>query len=453
MIAYARKRSLLRPTIRNAIWSSLGGSALVASAASFVAGGAPPSRIVDVGPTEAPGARSGATVSTFDELRSAVERPDGPNHITLAAGVFHGNLVIRRSVRIDGSKATVLEGTGEGTVITVHASNVGLDNFAVRHSGRRHTTEDAAIKATGQNVTISRVVVEDSLFGVSLLECHECLVEKVHVRGDGDESELRGDGLKLWESDGSTVRGCLVDDARDVVVWYTKRATIEANVVRRSRYGAHFMYAHDAVVRGNRFESNVVGVFVMYSLRLRVEHNALLAAQGAAGIGLGFKDSDAVDVQGNWMVANTVGVYLDNTPRTPDAPVNIGKNVLALNEVALRLHGPGAGVHLHENEVANNAMVVEVDGGGSARAIEAAGNHFSDYEGYDLDGDGVGDVPYQVKALSSELTGKLPALKVFNGSAALGTIDAVARSAPILATNLLFMDARPSFHAIEVQPL
>lgn len=435
------------------IWTCLGGAALAASAASFGASGAPPSRVVDVGPIEVPGARSGATVSTFEQLRSAVERSDGPDRIALTPGVFHGDLVIRRSLRIDGSKGTVLEGTGDGSVITVRASDVALGNFVVRHSGRRHTTEDAAIKATGQRVTISRILVEDSLFGVSLLECHECLVEKVHVRGNGDDSELRGDGLKLWESDGSTVRGCQVDDARDVVVWYTKRATVEANVVRRSRYGAHFMYAHDAVVRGNRFESNVVGVFVMYSLRLRVERNALLAARGAAGIGLGFKDSDLVDVQGNWMIANTVGVYLDNTPRTPDAPVNISKNVIALNDVAFRLHGPGGGVHLRGNEVANNAIVVEVDGGGNARAIDATGNHFSDYEGYDLDGDGVGDVPYQVKALSSELTGKVPVLKVFNGSAALGAIDAVARSAPVLATNLLFVDAHPSLCATEVEPL
>jgi nitrous oxidase accessory protein len=386
---------------------------------------------------------STARVTTLEALRDAVADAAGPAEIELAPGTYRGDLRVRRPVSIRGADGTVLEGSGAGTVVNIEANDVTLDNLVVRRSGRRHTAEDAGIRASGERIKVTHVRVEDTLFGVSFQACHDCLLEAAHVSGAGDEAELRGDGIKLWESHGTVVRGCLVERSRDLVVWYTRRAVIEDNAVRGGRYGTHFMYAHDSVLRRGRFEGNVVGVFVMYSLRLRVEDSLLAGARGAAGIGLGFKDSDAVDVRGNWMVGNTTGVYLDNSPRTAAEPVTLDGNVFALNDVAARLHGSGAGLRLRGNDFRNNAALLEVGGGGDALAVEARGNHFSDYEGYDLDGDGVGDVAYELKALSSELVESRPSLKFFRGTGAMAAIDAVARAVPVLASKRLFVDPTP----------
>jgi nitrous oxidase accessory protein len=261
--------------------------------------------------------------------------------------------------------------------------------------------------------------------------------------GFGDDAELRGDGVKLWEAHDSVVRGCIIEHARDLVVWYTRRATLEDNVVTGGRYGTHFMYAHDSVVRRSRFEKNVVGIFVMYSMRLRVEDNILAGARGAAGIGLGFKDSDGVQVKRNWIVANTVGTYLDNTPRTPADPVGYDDNLVALNDVAMRLNTSESGLTFRGNDFHQNAVMIEVDGGGDAMFVAMRGNHYSDYEGYDLDKDGVGDVAYEVKALSSELTESRPVLKFFHGTAAMSLVDVVARAMPMLASHKLLVDPAP----------
>ena len=242
---------------------------------------------------------------------------------------------------------------------------------------------------------------------------------------------------------GPAPAGASVERSRDLVVWYTRRATLEGNVVRGSRYGSHFMYAHDAVVRQSRFERNVVGVFVMYSRRLRVDGNVMAGAHGAAGVGLGFKDSDAVDVRGNWLVANTTGVYIDNTPRTPEEAVTFDGNVLALNDVALRLHSAAEGLHVRGNDFRDNGAVIEVSGGGNALSVDVRGNHFSDYEGYDLDRDGTGDVAYTVKTLSSDLTERHPSLKLFHGTAAMAGMDALARALPVFAAKKLLVDPAP----------
>lgn len=396
-----------------------------------------------VGPRDRQASPDAAAPRTFEELAALLGDEAGPREIELLPQVYRGDLTIKRAVTIRGSRGTVLEGTGTSTVVLIDGKDITLENVVVRHSGRRHTAEDSGIKATGERVRVADVKLEDVLFGVSLEACKHCVVERAHVVGFGDDTELRGDGVKLWEANDSVVRGCLVEHARDLVVWYTRRATIEDDVVIGGRYGAHFMYAHDSVVRHSHFEKNVVGIFVMYSMRLRVEDNVLAGARGAAGIGLGFKDSDAVQVRGNWLIANTVGTYLDNTPRTAADPVNFDDNVLALNDVALRLNTSEAGLSFRGNDFHQNAATIEVDGGGDAMFVAMRGNHFSDYEGYDLDADGVGDVAYEVKALSSELTESRPTLKFFHGTAAMGLVDVVARAMPMLASHKLLVDPAP----------
>lgn len=410
------------------------------------------------GADAAPGPRArtpsagAARVSTFEALRELVARPDGPAQIELEPGIYRGDLVIKRSLALLGGTDVVLEGTGSGTVVTIDASDVAIEDVVVRRSGHRHTVEDGGIRATGERNRISRVRVEDTLFGVALHACHGCVLESAHIVGASeDDTELRGDGIKLWESHDSLVRGCLVERSRDVVVWYTKRALLMENVVRKSRYGSHFMYAHDSRVRRSRFEDDVVGVFVMYSMRLEVEDNVMAGARGAAGVGLGFKDSDSVQVRRNWLVANTTGVYLDNTPRAPSEVVSFEGNVLALNDVALRLHSSEKGLRVHGNDFRNDATTIEVDGGGDALGVDVRGNHFSDYEGYDLDGDGVGDVAHEVKMLSSALADKHPSLKLFHSTPAMAAIDAVALAVPVFASRKLLVDPAPLVRSPEVK--
>ena len=405
----------------------------------------------DDGPVEqraSPGAFAAADGLT---LSAALRDPQGPAVIWLHPGVYHGDFVVERKVELHGEPGAVLEGTGGGTVLTLSADDTWIDNVEVRHSGRRHTAEDAAIKAKAARVRVSHVLVSDALFGVTFEPCPGCVLEHSRIRGTADDPELRGDGVKLWESSDAVVRDCVIEDARDLVVWYSHRVRLERNVVRRGRYGTHFMYAHDSIVRDSRVESNVVGIFVMYSNRLHVEGNVLAGARGPAGVGLGFKESDGVDVRDNWIVANTTGTYIDRSPRSASTPVAYQRNVFALNEVALRLHSSEEGLSFVSNDFHENVTVAEVEGGGDALGVRFDGNHWTEYEGYDLDHDGCGDVAFEVKQLSGELTDAHPALQFFDGTGAMGIVDAVAHAVPVLAAHRLLVDPHPAMSAPRLQ--
>ncbi|MFZ5896943.1 MAG: nitrous oxide reductase family maturation protein NosD [Myxococcota bacterium] len=387
-----------------------------------------------------------------EELARWLEDPNGPSEITLGPRAYHGDFRVRHRVALRGQKGAELVGTGRGTVLSIEAEGSLVEDVVVRHSGRRHTQEDAGIKASAPNIVIRRVSVRDALFGISLGPCKGCLLERASVQGDLGEHELRGDAIKLWEASDSRVQHCVVENGRDLVVWYSRRVTLSDNWVSHSRYGAHFMYAHDSLVKNSRFVDNVVGVFVMYSAGVKVEDSVLAGARGAAGIGVGFKESDAVSLARNWLVANTTGIYLDRTPRAPQRPAHFDGNVLALNQTAVSFHSSERGVFFHDNDFRRNHVAVEVEGGGHALGVEFERNYWSDYLGYDLNRDSVGDVAYEVKRLASALTETHPSLRLFDGTLAMGLIDVMARAVPVFSAERLLSDSSPRMAEIEAKP-
>jgi nitrous oxidase accessory protein len=393
-------------------------------------------------PRSIPGADA-KVVEDGNELRALLSDPDGPKELWLSPKRYDGDLVIRRPVTIRAARGAELRGSGTGTVVDIDAEDVILEGVTVRGSGNKHTTEDAGIKAKGKRVRLTEVSVEGTLFGISLQLCDACVLERSHVVGRDEDPTFRGDGIKLWESNDAIVRDNVMEHSRDMVVWYSRRAHLERNRVRTSRYGTHFMYAHDSVVRDSDLTGNVVGIFVMYSARLHAENNVLAGARGAAGVGIGFKESDGVAVTGNWIVGNTTGVYLDRTPRTPENEVVFRGNVVAVNDTGLRLHGSDSGVRFEDNDFRENPSLVEVEGGGDGLGVTFRHNFFSEYAGYDLDEDGLGDVPFQKQKLSSELTDAHEALRFFRGTAAMELVEMVTHAMPVFASRKLIVDPSP----------
>lgn len=394
------------------------------------------------GPIELAAPANAVFARDGDDLARLVN--SGPPEIWLRAETYRTRLEIKRTVAIRGLRGAVIEGPGRGTVVRIEADGATIDNVIIRGSGRNFVGEDAAVRAKGAKNVVRNVRSDGNLFGIALEACHECLLEGSFVRGPDVHESMRGDGIKLWEAHGSIVRRNHVENVRDVVVWYSRNVVCEDNVVRNSRYGTHFMYAHDGVARRSVLRDNTVGIFVMYSSRLHVEGNVLGGAHGAAGIGLGFKESDGVVVNNNKIIGNTTGIYLDRTPRDLREPVRFTGNTLGVNNLALRVHGAAKGVTFAGNTFRHNSDLVEVDGGNDARTLEFVGNYYSEYAGYDLDGDGFGDVAFIHGRLSSAFVQDNPSVRFFHGTIALELVDAVAKAFPLLEKKPLLVDPRPA---------
>jgi nitrous oxidase accessory protein len=235
------------------------------------------------------------------------------------------------------------------------------------------------------------------------------------------------------------------------VLWYASRNRLLGNRVEGGRYGAHLMYSHENEIAGNRFARNVTGLFVMYSRRVAVRDNVFADSGGAAGIGLGLKESGDVTVRGNLFVHNTIGLYVDASPLWPDDRNRIAGNLFRLNDVAVSFLGRSQGNAFLGNGFHDSRVQVQVAGGGDARGAEWRGNAFDDYAGYDLDRDGTGDVPYELRSLTSDLVASRPALAFFRGTPALALVETVGRLVPLFEPRLLLVDGAPRLAPVLVE--
>lgn len=362
----------------------------------------------------------------------------------LPAGTYPGPVHIDRPMTLTGASGSVIAGRGTGTVLVITANDVRVTQLAVRGGGADATQGDAGVLVAGDRVVLDQIEVSDSLTGIDLRDADDGAVTNCIVQGKVDRAlGQRGDGIRLWESDHNHIVGNHLEKVRDLVIWYSESNEIADNEVRDSRYGAHFMHASHNVVRNNHFEQDVVGIFVMYSDGLEVRDNLVAGANGVAGMGFGFKESDQLTVTGNRIFGNTTGLYLDHTPHRIGGLASFLDNTLAYNHAGLRIHGSETGAVFQSNTFHENATQVSVDGRADASGTLFQGNTWTDYTGYDLNGDGVGDLPYAPRTVTGSLAERHPNLAFFADTPAAGLLELLAQVFPMFGPQPILTDAVP----------
>lgn len=399
-------------------------------------------RVLEVGPGGTPSALAEALAASRDGDRVLVH-----------GGVFAGPVVVEHAVSLVGDGWPVIDGGGKGTVVSFKTAGGRLEGFVVRHSGNLLEKEDAGIAAEGRVALVGNRL-EDVLLGIDLQTAPESVVERNEIVGRDLDMARRGDAMRLWESHRSVVRGNHVRRGRDLVVWYSQDVTVTDNVVEDSRYGLHFMYASGSHVQGNRLQRNLVAAYAMYSRDLVYRRNLLQGSYGSSGYGLALKDSDEITVEDNVIVGNRVGLYLDNSPAESGAVNAISANLIAYNDIGAAFMPAVKNNHLGGNSFVDNFQQVALVTGGTFTGNDwtpgGRGNHWSNYVGYDADGDGVGDLPHVERGLFASMLETSPELRLFALSPAQDAMDLAARAFPVFQPPPTLTDLAPRVQATAV---
>jgi nitrous oxidase accessory protein len=374
-------------------------------------------------------------VAADENLQDVIAGLPAGSTVHLRAGTHRGPIVIDRALILE-------DGRGTGTVLIVAAPDVVVRDLRVTGGGRQAQHDDSGVVVSADGFLVERVTVDHSYLGIDLRMASHGVVRDCVVHGDPDAPfGLRGDGIRLWESSDDEVVGNALHDVRDLVMWYSDHNWIHANDVVDSRYGTHLMHTVGNRIEDNRFDHDVVGVFAMYSSDIALRRNQVLGSHGEAGVGLGFKESSELVVEDNVLVDDTTGIYLDTTPQTGAG--RFSGNLVAADDVGVRMHGRSAGAEFVGNAFVANRTAAAVDSRGTDSGVRFDGNHWSDYAGYDLDGDGVGDLPFEVRSASGALLERDPALAWFAGTAALALVDLFGAAFPMLAPDVVLTDPHP----------
>ncbi len=357
-------------------------------------------------------------------------------------------LVIEKTVNLVGIGWPVIDGQGEGAVVVIAAPDVQFSGFLVRGSGNEPDRNHAGITVVAPRAMVTGNRLEDVLFGVYVAEGEDTVVRGNDITSKAEyETGRKGDGIRLWYSPRVIVEQNIIHDTRDIVVWYSPDVVIRENVVQNGRYGVHLMYCDDATITQNRLINNSVGAYAMYSNNVIISDNLISGQRGPSGFALGFKDVDNVLVTNNVLVDNSGGISLDGTPFSPQGFGRFEANLIAFNDVGVALQPAVKGNIFSGNTFWENVAQMTTQGGGTPGVNQWQGNFWSDYTGFDADGDGFGDMPYQSERFFESLTDQEPRLRMLAYSPAAQTLEFAAESFPIIRPQPKLTDSAPMMRA------
>lgn len=353
------------------------------------------------------------------DLQTALEAARPGDTLLLEPGIHSGPVLVERRVRITGRPGAVLQGDLRGTTLVLAADGIVVEGLVVRGSGEDLSSDDAVIRLhEAQGVTVRGCQVEARAFGIYVRGGgHHRIVGNV-VRGDASiPLNRRGNGIHLWHTVSNLVRGNDLAEVRDgIYLSFAHENEIVDNAGEGQRYGIHYMYSERNTLRGNRFSRCTGGIALMFSMRNRVEENETVDNRD---FGLLCQQLEETRIAGNRIERNGRGIYLENS-----AGNRVEKNLIASNGVGAYLTAGSERNLFHENRFDGNLVQVFQDrAGANSWWDEGRGNYWSDYAGFDWDGDGIGETPYRLQTTASALMAHRPAARWFWMSPALSLLD------------------------------
>ncbi|MDZ7267633.1 MAG: YwiC-like family protein [candidate division KSB1 bacterium] len=379
--------------------------------------------------------------------RIAAARPG--DTLWVAPGIYRGNLHLDKKLALLGLGKPVIRGSGTGSTVLITADSCVFQGFVVEHSGRMLVHEDAGILIKSHHNCVADNELRDVLFGIYLFHSHDNLVMRNHISGRAElEMGERGSGIHLWNSQRNRLIANRITQARDgFYIQNAHHTWLEGNEVFNLRYGVHYMYADSNVFLRNRFYDNVAGAAIMYSRGIHLRHNDFLHNRGFASFGILFQDCHDSVADSNVIADNAVGLFFEASTNN-----RFRHNLIARNDIALQMFQNSERNTFSENNFVDNLNPLLLVGKRtlSAWSANGRGNYWSSYDGYDLDHDGIGDLPMKIQNVFDYLEGRHPHLRLYLYSPAAQALAAAAKAFPLIAVNRE-MDEHPLMRPVALR--
>jgi nitrous oxidase accessory protein len=367
-------------------------------------------------------------------ISDAVRRAAPGAVITIRAGVYREpTIVVDRRVTLVGDSGAVIDGASGTTIMSVAADSVVIRGLTFRRVSASNVDDRAAIKVSGvHGCTIEGNRIDDGFFGIYLANVEGCRIAHNVLRASGKTEASSGNGIHLWSSRHVVIEDNDVRGYRDGIYFeFVHDTDVRRNVSAGNlRYGLHFMYSDDCVYTGNTFQRNGSGVAVMYTKRVTMTGNRFEGNEGAAAYGLLLKEISDPHLEGNAFVGNTTALVADGANR-----IIARGNEFIDNGWAVRLDGSTVDGQFSANDFVGNTFDVTTNT--QTPSSTFAGNYWDAYRGYDLDRNGVGDVPHHPVRLFSMIVQRHGPALILLRSAFVDLLDASERALPSLTPETL----------------
>ena len=363
---------------------------------------------------------------------------DGDTLMVHGGWYKEGNIVIDKKIVFIGKGLPVLDGEKKHEVLSIKSDSVVVEGFKVIKSAYATITDPCGIKVyNSKYVVIQNNVLDDNFFGIYLQNSQNCTIKNNQLKAYGKDEQQLGNGIHCWKSNDILIIANTIDGHRDGIYFeFVYDSVIWRNIsVNNIRYGLHFMFSHSDTYITNVFRNNGAGVAVMYSKDVKMFNNTFEENWGDSAYGLLLKDISDSYIYGNTFAKNTSGIYMEGTSR-----VRVERNQFLKNGWAMKIQASCMDNEIYENNFIGNTFDTGTNGSLVLNTFEK--NYWDKYEGYDLDKDGMGDVPYHPLSLFAVLTENTPSAMLLYRSFMITLLDKSEKVLPSITPDN-FVDNKP----------
>ncbi len=367
------------------------------------------------------------TVSNHQSIKKAVTAAASGDTIFIAQGTYreHG-IEINIPLTIIGEKFPVIDGEAKGQIFTIHANDVTIKGLQIQNTGYSAMNDLAGVRT--QNVSNINVIGNKFLnccYAIFIAGGSRCTVENNSIKGNPIEQQLAGNGIHSWQSTHCEIRNNNITGQRDGIYFeFVFFSVIENNrSYDNMRYGLHFMFSDNNRFEKNIFERNGAGVAVMYSKYITMLNNIYSQNWGGSAYGLLLKDINDSYVLYNHFEKNTAAINMEGCNRSVFL-----HNDFIQNGWAMRVQANCENNIISFNNFIGNTFDVATNGSLSLNYYSR--NYWDKYDGYDLNRDGVGDVPYRPVSVFSMISENIPESMIMMQSFSVMLLDKVERVLP-----------------------
>ncbi|MFZ1290857.1 MAG: nitrous oxide reductase family maturation protein NosD [Melioribacteraceae bacterium] len=352
---------------------------------------------------------------------------------------FEHDIIIDKRIELVSYEKAIIDGQNKYQIINVKSDSVKISGITFIKTGISFIDDNAAIKLDSvKGCEVSNNIFDNNFFAIYLAKTSESIIKKNVIKAYTKKESYSGNGIHLWYCKNIIVENNFISGHRDGIYFeFVRESYIKNNISEKNlRYGLHFMFSDNCSYSNNTFNKNGAGVAVMYTKKVKMINNRFERNWGAASYGILLKDITDSDIENNIFYKNSSGIYIEGSNR-----VNISDNDFTENGWAIRLMANSMENKFERNNFIGNSFDVTTN---STKNFNHFKNNFwSEYKGYDIDKNGIGDVPFRPVKLFSLIVEKNRPTLILLRSLFTDILDTAEKIFPVLTPETL-IDKSPA---------
>lgn len=382
---------------------------------------------------------------TFKTIKKGIEAALDGDVVKVKKGVYQEvNIHVNKSITLKAEPGAVIDGQNQDEILRIVADGVTIDGFEIINVGTSSLRDHAAVRIKeSNNFVVQNLTIKKPFFAIFLEKSNNGIVRNNKITGTAVSEFGAGNGIHIWYSHNNKILNNEIHRMRDgIYLEFSDENTIQHNHSENNvRYGLHFMFCHNNSIKYNAFISNGAGIAIMFSKKMIATHNVFKNNWGATAYGMLLKEVFDSELSYNVFRKNTTGINVEGSNR-----IIYKHNDFISNGWAVNSRGANYDNKFTKNNFLSNAFDLSYNGPMNGNLFNE--NYWSDYNGYDLNRDGYGDVPYRPIKLFSYLVQKTPQAIILLRSMFIDIVDFSEKVSPVFTPDNL-VDEKPSIKRIK----